>query len=166
MAGVLWRFRAKGEREFDFTLLALLEALEHTGKLTLAARRAGVSYRHAWNLIEKWAGILGAPLVLMERGRGTQLSVLGVKLLWAGRRAQARLEPELENLAAELARSLSGADADVALLRLHASHDSCLGKLRELHDKFRLLIERDGLVPMKEEEPPPPPVQFSLDFGP
>jgi hypothetical protein len=41
-----------------------------------------------------------------------------------------------------------------------------LGKLRELHDKFRPFIESEGLTPIKEEEPPPAPVQFSLDFGP
>src|SRR6185295_1854879 len=87
----VWRFRAKGEREFDFLLLKLLEALEETGKLTVAAQRAEVSYRHAWNVIEKWAAILGAPLVQMQRGRGTRLSPLGAKLLWAGKRACTRL---------------------------------------------------------------------------
>ena len=30
----VWRFRRKTERDFDFMLIALLEAIEHTGKLT------------------------------------------------------------------------------------------------------------------------------------
>src|SRR5690348_9069173 len=115
----VWRFRNGAERELDVTLLTLLEAIEHTGKLTLAARSAGVSHRHAWNLIERWSALIGAPIVVMARGRGTQLTAVGAKLLWAGRRAQARLAPELDSLAAELAQSLLERPAAAApVLRL------------------------------------------------
>lgn len=128
----VWRFRSKEEREFDFLVLNLLEGLEQTGKLTSAAERAGVSYRHAWNLIEKWAGILGAPLVVMERGRGTQLSPLGSKLLWAGKRVQARLTPELDSLASEFAAALNESlEQGGPILRVHASHDFAVAALRE-----------------------------------
>jgi len=96
----VWRFRKAGQSELDLTFLDLLDAIEHSGKLTVAARAARISHRHAWNLIGKWSDFFGAPLVTIERGRGTQLSELGAKLLWAGKRAQARLGPELENLAA------------------------------------------------------------------
>jgi len=128
----VWRFGRDKERELDYTALALLEAIEETGKLTQAARAAGISHRHAWNLIEGWTEFLGAPLVVIERGRGTQLSELGAKLLWAGRRAKARLDPELENLAAELADSLHGQKAHAPVLRIHASHDFTLPHLRRL----------------------------------
>jgi molybdate transport repressor ModE-like protein len=129
----VWRFRKAGQSELDLTLLELLDAIERSGKLTVAARAARISHRHAWNLIEKWSDFFGAPLVTIERGRGTQLSALGAKLLWAGKRAQARLAPELDNLAAELARSLNEAVAASApTLRIHASHDFSLPKLREL----------------------------------
>jgi len=129
----VWRFQGKGERDFDFALLALLEALERSGKLTHAARHAGMSYRHAWNLIERWGSLLGAPLVAMERGKGTRLSPLGAKLLWAGKRVQARLSPELDNLATELAAALNEASPEAApALRLHASHDFAVAGLREL----------------------------------
>ncbi len=138
----VWRFQGKAERDFDFALLALLEALEETGKLTQAARRAGMSYRHAWNLIERWAALLGAPLVVMERGKGTRLSPLGAKLLWAGQRVQARLAPELENLATELASALNEASTETApALRLHASHDFAVGGLRDLAQKQGLGLE-------------------------
>jgi molybdate transport repressor ModE-like protein len=133
----VWRFGKAGERELELSLLPLLDGIEQTGKLTHAARSAGVSHRHAWNLIERWSDFFGAPLVMIERGRGTQLSALGAKLLWAGKRAQARLEPELENLAAELASSLNGTDTSTPVLRIHASHDFCLAKLRELANKTR-----------------------------
>ena len=104
----------------------------------MAARAARISHRHAWNLIEKWSDFFGAPLVTIERGRGTQLSALGAKLLWAGKRAQARLGPELDNLAAELASSLTDASAAGApTLRIHASHDFSLPKLREFAARTR-----------------------------
>jgi DNA polymerase elongation subunit (family B) len=32
-----------------------------------------------------------------------------------------------------------------------------VAKLQELHEKFRPLIEQDGLAPVVEDEPPPPP---------
>lgn len=136
----VWRFRNNEERELDLTLLALLEAVEQTGKLTAAAQSAGISHRHAWNLIGRWADFLGAPLVTIERGRGTQLSPLGAKLLWAGKRTLARLEPELDNLAAELSESLGEAvPASAPALRIHASHDFALAKLRQLAADTRSL---------------------------
>ena len=136
----VWRFRKGDERELDATLLALLEGIEHSGKLTAAARSAGISHRHAWNLIERWSEFLGAQIVVIERGRGTQLSAVGAKLLWAGRRAQARLAPELESLAAELAQSLHDPVAtQVPALRLAASHDFTLAGLRELAARSRRL---------------------------
>jgi molybdate transport repressor ModE-like protein len=129
----VWRFRNKEEREFDQTLLTLLEAIEQTGKLTEAARAARISHRHAWNLIEQWAAFFGAPLVTVKRGKGTELSELGAKLVWAGRRAHARLEPELENIAAELADTLHDpSKAGIPVLRLHASHDFSLTRLRQI----------------------------------
>jgi hypothetical protein len=38
-----------------------------------------------------------------------------------------------------------------------------VAKLQELHEKFRPLIEQDGLAPVVEDEPPPaPPEQTRL----
>ncbi len=138
----VWRFRATGERDFDFMLLALLEAVEENGKLTLAAARAGISYRHAWNLIEKWAHLFGEPLVDMERGRGTRLTPLGQRLLWAGKRVQARLEPELDSLAAELAAALNESlGASSVVLRAHASHDLIVARLRGMLAEARVRLD-------------------------
>src|SRR3954471_22287937 len=80
----VWRFRKAGQSDLDLTLPDLLDAIEQSGKLTVAARAALISHRHAWNLIEKWSDFFGAPLVTIEPGRGTQVSPLGAKLLWAG----------------------------------------------------------------------------------
>jgi putative molybdopterin biosynthesis protein len=72
----VWTIRHRGERRFDFVLVTLLQAIKESGRLTDAARRADISYRHAWNVIEKWGDFLGSPLVVMTRGRGTRLSEL------------------------------------------------------------------------------------------
>jgi putative molybdopterin biosynthesis protein len=139
----VWRFRSQGvERTFDFQLVAILAQLDATAKLTQAAQSAGISYRHAWNLVADWEAFFGAPLVIKEKGRGSTLTSLGRRLLWAGQRAQARLEPELENLAGEFAsalnESLSEARPD---LSMHASHDYAIAALRDHASASGLAIE-------------------------
>ncbi|MGZ5035752.1 MAG: substrate-binding domain-containing protein [Usitatibacter sp.] len=128
----VWRFRSGTEREFDFALVAILEGLDATSKLTHAAERAGLSYRHAWNLVAKWEKFFGAPLVEKLKGRGTRLTALGKRLLWSAQRAQARLAPELDNLAAEFARSLNDSLTETPHLVMHASHDYAIAGLREM----------------------------------
>src|SRR3954468_6627527 len=129
----VWRFRGDTEREFDFQLIAILGELDASAKLTQAAGKAGISYRHAWNLVAEWEAFFGAPLVTKERGRGSTLTPLGERLLWAGRRAQARRPPELDNLAAECARSLNEPLNEArAAVSIHASHDYAVGVLRDL----------------------------------
>jgi putative molybdopterin biosynthesis protein len=129
----LWRIRAGEEREFEFQLIELLAELDASAKLTQAAERAGISYRHAWNLIADWERFFGAPLVVKQRGRGTKLSALGKRLLLAGRRAQARLAPELANLASEFARSLNETLSEaLPTLVIQASHDFAIAGLRDL----------------------------------
>jgi molybdate transport repressor ModE-like protein len=129
----VWRFRSGSEREFDFELITILAEIDASGKLTHAAETAGVSYRHAWNVISEWEEFFGAKLVTKERGRGSRLTTLGERLLWAGRRAQARLAPELENLAAEFARTLNETLHEVAPgLVTQASHDFAIAALRDL----------------------------------
>src|SRR5689334_17462424 len=129
----VWRFRSGTEREFDFELITILAEIDATGKLTHAAATAGISYRHAWNTISEWEEFFGARLVTKERGRGSRLTVLGERLLWAGRRAQARLAPELDNLAAEFARTLNESlhETEPGLVT-QASHDFAIAALRDL----------------------------------
>jgi len=129
----VWRFRTEeAEREFDFRLVTLLGGIEDDGKLTQAAEAAGISYRHAWNLVAQWEEFFGSPLVEKTQGRGSALTPLGRRLLWVGKRAQARLEPELGNLASEFARSLNETLSDTpATLVMHASHDYAVAMLKE-----------------------------------
>ena len=130
----VWRFRSGDtEREFDFQLVAILGEIDASGKLTQAAERAGVSYRHAWNLVGQWESFFGAPLVTKEQGRGSTLTPLGESLLWAGRRAQSRLAPELDNLAADFSRSVNATLVEEGTaLTLQASHDFAIASMRDL----------------------------------
>ncbi len=129
----VWRFRREDDDQSMLVLLELLNELRATGKITRAAQHMQMSYRHCWNLLEKWAEFFRTPLVERARGRGTRLTPLGEKLVWAGQRLQARLRPQLQNLAQELETDLNEVlPQGIAVVRVHASHGFAVSKLREL----------------------------------
>jgi len=129
----VWRFKRDEQPQPIHIMLDLLNEIRLTGKITHAAARAGVSYRHAWNLIEKWSSFFGAPLVERKQGRGTTLTPFGGKLVWAGQRLHARLGPLLQNLAQELETEISQLlPHPSSTIRVHASHGFAVSKLREL----------------------------------
>ena len=131
-------------------LFALLAAIHEAGSIAGAARRLGASYRHVWGELKRWDAELGEPLVHWAKGEPATLSAFGAKLLWAERRAQARLAPQIEALRAELERAFAIAfDDSAALLRIFASHDAALPALRELaarDAKLQLDIQFTGSV--------------------
>jgi molybdate transport repressor ModE-like protein len=108
-------------------LLALLTALAGEGALGNAARTAGMSYRSAWGLLRDCERALGAPLVVMERGRGTRLTEFGASLVQLDTAARVALDEvhapwqrRLEALLAPVVRAVP------ERLRLAASHDLAL----------------------------------------
>jgi molybdate transport repressor ModE-like protein len=129
----MWRFRREADAQSLLMMLEFLNEIRATGKMTRAAARAHLSYRHGWNLTEKWAGFFGAPLVERQQGLGTHLTPLGEKIVWAGQRLHARLKPQLQNLAQELETELNETLSQGArTVRVHASHGFAVSKLREL----------------------------------
>src|SRR5580658_4781911 len=101
-------------------MLDFLNDIRASGKITRAAERSEVSYRHAWNLIEKWSSFFETALVERRQGRGTTLTPFGERLVWAGQRLQARLGPQLQNLAQELQTELNELLPQAATaLRIH-----------------------------------------------
>jgi molybdate transport repressor ModE-like protein len=129
----VWRFRREADSRSLLLMLDFLNEIRATGKMTRAAGRANLSYRHGWNLTEKWADFFGAPLVERQQGLGTQLTPLGEKIVWAGQRLQARLKPQLQNLAQELETELNATlTQGTHIVRVHASHGFAVSKLREL----------------------------------
>jgi molybdate transport repressor ModE-like protein len=129
----VWRFTQEREARSMLVMLDFLNEIRATGKITRAAERAGVSYRHAWNLIGKWSEFFGTPLVERQQGRGTALTPFGERLVWAGQRLQARLGPQLQNLAQELESEINALlPAGTSVVRIHASHGYAVSALRDL----------------------------------
>lgn len=113
-------------------VVELLVGVAEHGSLAAACAAQGVSYRHAWQLLREGEALFGQPLLRMTRGKGSLLTPLGERLVWAQRRVQARLAPVLDSLASEV-----GAEIEKLLaagpqhLRIHASHGFAV---QALHD--------------------------------
>ena len=129
----VWRFTRDGNAQSMQVMLDFLNDVRATGKITRAAEKTGVSYRHAWNLVEKWSLFFETPRVERRQGRGTTLTPFGETLVWAGQRLQARLGPQLQNLAQELATDINQLLPQASsTVRVHASHGFAVSKLRDL----------------------------------
>jgi len=128
---IQWAIGPDQAETLDPLVFRLLGAVERGQSLRSAAAGCDASYRHAWGLMRHWEGRLGSPLLELERGRGASLSPLGRALLWSQRRAEARLRPALDNLAAEVENELGALTAQSTPLRLVASHDLAIEALRE-----------------------------------
>ena len=96
-------------------LFELLGALHRHGSISAAAAALQMSYRHVWGELRRWEAELGRPLVLWSKGQRAALTPFGEKLLWAERRAQARLAPQIEALRMELEEE--GAPISVTLIK-------------------------------------------------
>jgi molybdate transport repressor ModE-like protein len=129
----VWRFSKDDGARSMLVMMDFLHEIRTTGKITRAADQAGMSYRHAWNLIEKWSAFFEAPLVDRRQGLGTTLTPLGEKLVWAGQRLRARLKPQLDNLSQELETEINQLlPHGPSIIRVHASHGFAVAKLREM----------------------------------
>ncbi len=118
-----WIIRRPGGVALPRRVVELLVKVHEHGSLASAAKSLGMSYRHAWDLLHEGEQLFGDVLVVMERGKGSALTVLGEKLVWADRRIAARLSPLLDSLASELGAEIEKVlSAAPALLRIHASH--------------------------------------------
>lgn len=125
-------------------LLSLLAAIDEVGQIELACTKLGVSYRHGWGLLRTGEEIFGTPLVDKARGRGTTLTPLGKKLLWADKRITARLAPTLDSLASELeAEILQDLKQQEVILDINASHGFAVETLRNF------LVEHEIAVDLK-----------------
>jgi molybdate transport repressor ModE-like protein len=124
-------------------LIDLLVQVAETGSLLRSAKALDLSYRRAWDLVRLGEQAFAAPLLVMERGRGSTLTDLGARIVWADRRVQARLKPVLESLSSELAEELRGALAQApSALRIQASHGFAIERLI---DHLVRRLEPEGL---------------------
>lgn len=118
-----WRLEDLEGQNLHAKFLPLLAAIQAKRKLTQAAERCGLSYRHAWNILREADAFFGQPVTNMERGRGASLTELGRVLLQANQRIEARLHTQMETLAMELNAEVHRVLADqISVLSIHASH--------------------------------------------
>ena len=138
-----WTISHDGGNTLGPRLMELLVHVADTGSIAAACQRAGMSYRHAWETIRHGETWFGAPLLRMERGRGSRLTPLGNKLVWADHRIAARLAPALDTLASELEVELQRVIAPPQrLLRIHASHGFAIEKLMANLSEAGVNVER------------------------
>ena len=138
-----WEITHGLDKPLDTTLLLeLLLAIQKTGSIAQAAQSIDLSYRYAWGLLRDMEKLFEYALVDKGRGRGTVLTPLAEKLIWANRRVSARLSPMLENLSSELERELNKMTAGKSkTVRLHASHGFAVAALLNDINNAKLPIE-------------------------
>ncbi|MFC3109018.1 substrate-binding domain-containing protein [Undibacterium arcticum] len=138
-----WEISVDSEPPLDTAaLLGLLLAIQETGSIAQAAKAVRLSYRYSWGLLRKTERLFGGALLDTRRGRGTQLTPLAQKLVWADRRIAARLSPTLESLASELESELGKMAADaLRMIRMDASHGFAVAALMEHLNKVGLPVE-------------------------
>ena len=138
-----WELGREADQSLDTAgLLALLAAIQDSGAIAQAARSLGLSYRHAWGQMKRAEALFGHPLLDAGRGRGSTLTPLAQKLIWADKRISARLSPLLESLASELENELDRTlPRQARALRIHASHGFAVAALVQQLDAARQPVE-------------------------
>jgi molybdate transport repressor ModE-like protein len=138
-----WEISFSAEPPIDTAaLLGLLLGIHDTGSIARAATAVRLSYRYAWGLLREAERLFGQRLLESGRGRGTALTPLAQKLVWADRRIAARLSPTLESLASELETEL-GKVSELALrtIRMDASHGFAVAALTACLNRIELPME-------------------------
>lgn len=139
----LWAINDDKGEVLSPRLLELLSSVQEHGSLSGACKSNGGSYRHSWNLVRQGEQLLGMNLLNKEKGKGSTLTPLGEKLVWAERRISARLTPTLESLSSELEVELSKILSTTNnALRVHASHGFAVEKLIDALIKNGNAVER------------------------
>jgi putative molybdopterin biosynthesis protein len=130
---LVWRAGKQPRKPIDSDLFLLLAAIKQSGKLTIATAAVGIPYRQAWGLITTWSERIGQPLVTKEQGRGTRLTALGERLLWARERINARFAPDLQSAASEVEQQIGAIfNEPHPAICAYASHDFVLAEFRDL----------------------------------
>ncbi|HEU5435282.1 MAG TPA: substrate-binding domain-containing protein [Telluria sp.] len=138
-----WEISFSAEPALDTAaLLGLLLAIQETGSIAQAAKAVHLSYRYAWGLLREAERLFGQSLLETGRGRGTTLTPLAQKLVWADRRIAARLSPTLESLASELESELGKVTQEkLGTIRMDASHGFAVAALTAYLSTIELPME-------------------------
>lgn len=84
LEGEIWLTDSSANR-LALEQISLLEAIQDTGSISAAAKEIGISYKTAWDRIERLNNLSKSPLVARasggNKGGGTQLTLYGESLL-------------------------------------------------------------------------------------
>ncbi|MGR9035412.1 MAG: TOBE domain-containing protein, partial [Gammaproteobacteria bacterium] len=138
----------------DSRIISLLRAIEESGSINRAAKGLGLSYKGAWQMIERANN--GAPKILVAtatggvKGGGTSLTEAGHALL----ELFTRLERQHQQFIEQLNRSLAGnADAVLLLQRLvvkTSARNQLFGRIFEIREGA---VNAEIAVKLKAGEP-------------
>ena len=139
----VWTIQSDDDDSLSPRLIELLTYVFQRGSLLAACQTLEISYRHGWDLIRHGELHFNATLLHMERGKGSTLSPLAERLVWANQRIHARLQPILESLASELQAEItriskSGED----VFKIYASYGFSIERLLEKLWEEGLHVER------------------------
>lgn len=128
----VWTIQRDEQGSLSPRLIELLCLVHQQGSLLAACQAMGLSYRHGWDLVRGGETLFNTTLLHMERGKGSTLSPLAEKLVWADHRIRARLQPVLDSVASELLTEIERINpAAPDAFRVHASHGFSIEKLLE-----------------------------------
>jgi putative molybdopterin biosynthesis protein len=128
-----WSISNESGKDLGPEIFTLLDAIRNRGRLTAAAKDLGVSYRHAWNMVQHWRQFFGTELISFTQGKGAALTDVGEKLLWAEQRASARIGLQLDSLTSELNLELNRTlTSSKTALTIYASYGFAVAYLPEL----------------------------------
>jgi putative molybdopterin biosynthesis protein len=137
-----WVFHDEQGVNVDPRIFVLLNAVHDSGKLTHAAIKLELSYRHIWNILKKCTEFFGSELVELHKGKGASLTALGEKLLWAEQLTSARFEPQLRSIASELNLEIQRhLTIKEPLLRIAATYGYAVALLPDYTNKFTLDLQ-------------------------
>lgn len=128
----VWSIQSADDETLSPRLIELLAQVAKSGSLLAACQTLGLSYRHAWALVRSGESHFNTTLLHMERGKGSTLSPLAEKLIWAEHRIHARLRPILDSLTSELQTEITRiAKTGDDVFKIHASYGFSIEKLLE-----------------------------------
>jgi molybdate transport repressor ModE-like protein len=140
-----WRLQDSKGQTLHSLIVPLLDAVQRTGKLTVAAKQCGLSYRHAWNVLQQAEAIFDQPVTSMERGKGAKLTELGCVLLQSQQRIEARLHTQLESLEMELNGELHRVLSDqIDSLPIYASHGFAVSMVPSFIKQYQVEMHFHG----------------------
>jgi len=112
MSRITLRIDLDGHGSIGPGKIRLLELVGEAGSIQKAATAMGMSYAHAWKLIQETGATFGSTLVDAStggrKGGGTKLTVLGRKVIELYRRAEQRAAKAAESEIELLKKSARG----------------------------------------------------------